>query len=55
MGTNCAPLIADEFLYCYERDFKSDLKKLNGYYNMDMLNATSRYVEDIIKIDNPYF
>ena len=23
MGTNCAPLIADLFLYCYERDFMS--------------------------------
>ena len=23
MGTNCAPLIADFFLYCYERDFMS--------------------------------
>ena len=21
MGTNCAPLIADLFLFCYERDF----------------------------------
>ena len=21
MGTNCAPFIADSFLYCYERDF----------------------------------
>ena len=21
MGTNCAPLLADLFLYCYERDF----------------------------------
>ena len=21
MGTNCVPLIADLFLYCYERDF----------------------------------
>ena len=25
MGTNCAPLIADAFLYCYERDFMSNL------------------------------
>ena len=25
MGTNCAPLIADLFLYCYARDFMSDL------------------------------
>ena len=23
MGTNCAPLIADVFLYCYVRDFMS--------------------------------
>ena len=22
MGTNCAPLVADLFLYCYERDFR---------------------------------
>ena len=22
MGTNCAPLVADLFLYCYETDFK---------------------------------
>ena len=21
MGTNCAPLVADTFLFCYERDF----------------------------------
>ena len=21
MGTNCAPLVADLFLFCYERDF----------------------------------
>ena len=27
MGTKCAPLIADLFLYCYERDFMSDLHK----------------------------
>ena len=26
MGTNCAPLVADFFLYCYERDFMSSLK-----------------------------
>ena len=25
MDTNCAPLIADLFLYCYERDFMSNL------------------------------
>ena len=31
MGTNCAPLVADLFLFCYERDFMvslSDIIKL---------------------------
>ena len=27
MGINCAPLIADLFLYCYEREFMYDLHK----------------------------
>ena len=25
MGTNCAPLVADLFLFCYERDFMVSL------------------------------
>ena len=25
MGTNCAPLVADFFLFCYERDFMMSL------------------------------
>ena len=29
MGTNCAPLIADLFLYCYERDFMDSLNHGN--------------------------
>ena len=41
MGTNCAPLIADLFLYCYERDFMSDLKKSKRHDLIDMFNDTS--------------
>ena len=29
MGTNCAPLVADLFLFCYERDFMKDLSSDN--------------------------
>ena len=29
MGTNCAPLVADLFLFCYERDFMKDLSSNN--------------------------
>ena len=53
MGTNCAPLIADLFLYCYERDFMSDLHKSKRHDLIDMFNDTSRYLDDIFTIDNP--
>ena len=29
MGTNCAPLVADLFLFCYERDFMKSLSREN--------------------------
>ena len=55
MGTNCAPLIADLFLYCYERDFMSDLQKSKRFDLIYMFNDTSRYLGDIFTIDNPEF
>ena len=55
MGTNCAPLIADLFLYCYERDFMSYLLKSKRFDLIDMFNDTSRYLDDILTIDNPEF
>ena len=57
MGTNSAPLIADLCLYCYERDFMSNLHKSKRFdlidKNIDKFNDTSRYLEDIFTIDNP--
>ena len=55
MGTNCAPLIADLFLYCYERDFMSDLQKSKRFDLIDTFNDTSRYRDDMFTIDNPEF
>ena len=52
MGTNCAPLISDLFLYCYERDFMSELHKSKRHDLKDMFNDTSRYIADIFTIDN---
>ena len=46
MGINCAPLIADLFLYCYYRDFMSNLHKYKQYDLIDMFNDTSRYLDD---------
>ena len=32
MGTNCAPLVADLFLFCYERDFMMSLSDEMQHY-----------------------
>ena len=54
-GTNYAPFIADLFLFCYKRDFMSNLHKSEHYDLIDMFNDTSRYLDDIFTIDNPAF
>ena len=55
MGTNCAPLVADLFLYCYERDFMLSLKPDSQADVIAAFNNTSRYLDDILNLDNPYF
>ena len=52
MGTNCAPLVADLFLFCYERDFM--LSDNNQSDVIVAFNSTSRYLDDLLNIDNPY-
>ena len=55
MGTNCAPLVADLFLYCYERDFMDSLYHDNQADVIEAFNSTSRYLDDLLNIDNPCF
>ena len=55
MGTNCAPLVADLFLFRYERDFMMSLSDDKHADIIDAFNTTSRYFEDILNIDNVYF
>ena len=55
MGTNCAPLVADLFLLCYERDFMKSLSRENQADIIEAFNSTSRYLDDLLKIDNIYF
>ena len=54
MDTNCAPLVADLFLYCYERDFMDSLNHDNQAV-IEAFNSTFRYLDDLLNIDNPYF
>ena len=55
MGINCAPLVADLFLFCYERDFMMSLSDDNQADVIDAFNTTSRYLDDILNINNVYF
>ena len=55
MGTNCAPLVAHLFLFCYERDFMWSLSDNNQADIIEAFNSTSRYLDDLLNIDNPYF
>ena len=55
MGTNCAPLVADLFLFCYERDFMLSLSDNNQTDIIEVFNSTSRNLDDLLNIDNPYF
>ena len=55
MGTNCAPLVANLFLFYYERDFMMSLSGDKQAGVIDAYNTTSRYLDDILNIDNVYF
>ena len=55
MGTNYAPIVADLFLFCYERDFMLSLSDNNQADIIEAFNSTSRYLDDLLDIDNPYF
>ena len=55
MSTNRAPLVADLFLFCHERDFMTSLSGVNQTDIIEALNSTSRYLGDLLNIDNPYF
>ena len=52
MGTNCAPLVADLFLFCYERDFMLSLSEDNQSDIIEAFNSTSRYLDDLLNIDS---
>ena len=55
MGTNCAPLVADLILFCYEKDFMMSLSDDKQADSIDAFNTTSRYLDDILNINNVYF
>ena len=55
MSTNFAPLVADLFLFCYERDFMMSLSDDKQADIIDAFNTTSRFLDDVLNINNVYF
>ena len=55
METNCAPLVADLFFFGYERDFMKSLSRESQADIIEAFNSTSRYIDDLLNIDNIYF
>ena len=51
MGTHCAPLFADLFLYSYEADFIQGLLKKNEKKLARSFNFTFRYIDDILSLE----
>ena len=55
MGTNCAPLIADIFLYSYEAEFIQSLLSTGKKKLASQFNFTYRYIDYVLSINNPDF
>ena len=52
MGTNCAPLLADIFLYSYEAEFIQSLLSTGKKKLASQFNFTYRYIDDVLSINN---
>ena len=55
MDTNCAPFVVYLVLFCYERDFMLSLSEDNQSDVIEAFNSTSRYLDDLLNIDNNFF
>jgi len=55
MGTNCAPLLAELFLYSYEEDFIPELLKKNQNKLARSFNFTVRYIDEVISLNRFFF
>ena len=54
MGTNCAPWLANFYLFTYEWEFVKRLIASNHLNVLVRFRFTGRYLDDVISIDNPH-
>ena len=54
MGTNYALLVAELFIFCYERDFMTSLSEVKQAEIIEAFNSTSKYLDDLLHIKNTF-
>ena len=55
MGTNCASLVVELLLFCYDRDFMLSFSDNNQADVAEAFNPISIYLDDLLNVDNTYF
>ena len=55
MGTHCAPLLADIFVYLYEAEFIQSLFSTGKKQLASRFNLTFMYIDGVLSINNPEF
>ena len=55
MGTNCAPLLANLFLYSYEAEFVQSLLQAGKKHLAQQFNFIYRYIDDVLSLKNTIF
>ena len=55
MGTNCAPLLADLFLYSYEAEFVQSILQAGKKRLAQQFNFTYRYIDGVLSLKNTKF
>ena len=55
MGTNCAPLLADLFLYSFENKFSDNMIRSGHRRLARSFNLCYRYIDDLIVFNNKKF
>lgn len=55
MGTNCAPVLANLYLYAYESSFIDRVQRIDGDETARSYHSTFRLIDDILSLDCPSF
>ena len=53
MGTNCAPLLANLYLYSYEADWINNMS-VTHIKQAREFHLSFRYIDDLMSLDNPH-